>query len=228
MNKDLFVYFLFLLVPLCVLPFAVHSFMAAEIRHGRDTGRAYLAAEAQNLATDMVTSRSARPRAENARRPILAEIVDDNGRTEAGHPFPSDGRCFGEASLAPGFPGKSVRVTWPGDRGPGFVRRQKMFLVEMTVFGVCGFFILLGSGLLARAILRSRRDSQQQLEYVADFTHRLKTPLTSISLCAELAREGRLDDVRKHEAVETVIAEAAKLDVLVDEVLAYVKRCRRV
>ena len=121
-----------------------------------------------------------------------------------------------------------MRVTWPGDRGPGFVRRQKMFLVEMTVFGVCGFFILLGSGLLARAILRSRRDSQQQLEYVADFTHRLKTPLTSISLCAELARKGRLDDVRKHEAVETVIAEAAKLDVLVDEVLAYVKRCRRV
>ena len=56
MNKDLFVYFLFLLVPLCVLPFAVHSFMAAEIQHGRDTGRAYLAAEAQNLATDMVTS----------------------------------------------------------------------------------------------------------------------------------------------------------------------------
>ena len=63
MNKDLFVYFLFLLVPLCVLPFAVHSFMAAEIQHGRDTGRAYLAAEAQNLATDMVTSRSDRPRA---------------------------------------------------------------------------------------------------------------------------------------------------------------------
>ena len=118
-----------------------------------------------------------------------------------------------------------MRVTWPGDRGPGFVRRQKMFLVEMTVFGVCGFFILLGSGLLARAILRSRRDSQQQFEYVADFTHRLKT---SISLCAELTRKGRLDDVRKHEAVETVIAEAAKLDVLVDEVLAYVKRCRRV
>ena len=228
MNKALFVSFLFLLVPLCVLPFAVHSFMAAEIRPGRDTGRASLAAEAQNLATDMVTSRSDRPRAENARRPILAEIVDDNGRTEAGHPFPSDGRCFGEASLAPGFPGKSVRVTWPGDRGPGFVRRQQMFLVEMTVFGVCGLFILLGSGLLARAILRSRRDSQQQLEYVADFTHRLKTPLTSISLCAELTRKGRLDDARKHEAVETVIAEAAKLDVLVDEVLAYVKRCRRV
>ena len=228
MNKDLFVYFLFLLVPLCVLPFAAHSFMSTEISRGREVGRAYLAAEARNLATDMVASHNAEPDVGKAQRPVLAAVVDAQGRAPDGRFFPSDDRCFGEAALAPALPGKSVRVTWPGDRGPGLVRRQKMFLVEIATFGVCGFFILLGSGLLARAILRSRRDARHQLEYVANFTHRLKTPLTSISLCAELARKGRLDDIRKHEAVETVIAEATKLDVLVDEVLAYVKECRRV
>ena len=226
MNKDLFVYFLFLLVPLCVLPFAVHGFMSAEINRGREVGRAYLAAEARNLATDMIAAHREKPNAERTRRPVLVEVVDASGKTSEGRYFPCDQRCFGEASLAPAFPDKSVRVTWPGSRGPGFVKRIEMFLVVTTTFGVCGFFILLGGGLLARAILRSRRDARRQLEYVADFTHRLKTPLTSISLCAELARKGRLDDARKHEAVETVLAEAAKLDVLVDEVLAYVKECR--
>ena len=42
MNKDLFVYFLILLVPLCVLPFAVHRFLSAELARGRTLGRAYL------------------------------------------------------------------------------------------------------------------------------------------------------------------------------------------
>lgn len=226
MNKDLFVYFLFLLMPLCVLPFAVHSFMTAEINRGREVGRAYLAAEARNLADDMVATRQGKPNLERTQRPVLAAVVDTRGETAEGRRFPTDDRCFGEAPLGPAFPGRVVRVTWPGERGVGVVRRQKMMVVEGAVFGICGFFILLGSGLLARAILRSRRDARRQLEYVADFTHRLKTPLTSISLCAELARKGRLDDARKHEAVETVLAEAAKLDVLVDEVLAYVKECR--
>lgn len=228
MNKDLFVYFLLLLVPLCVLPFAVHGFLSSEIQRGRETGRAYLAAEAHVLAADMIATKSATPSPQKTRRPVLVDIVDEKGLTSDGHHFPCDGRCFGEAPLAPAFPGKSVRVTWPGSRGPGVVRRREMLLMELAAFGICGFFILLGSGLIARAILRSRRDARQQLEYVADFTHRLKTPLTSISLCAELTRKGRLDDARKQEAVETVIAEATKLDVLVDEVLAYVKECRRV
>ena len=34
MNKELFVYFLILLVPLCVLPFAVHRFLSANWRAG--------------------------------------------------------------------------------------------------------------------------------------------------------------------------------------------------
>ena len=228
MNKDLVVYFLLLLVPLCVLPFAVHRLLATELAHGRTVGRAYLAAEARNLAADLRTTRRGAPRPEHAGLPVLAARVDARGLTAEGRPFPDDGRCFGEAPLAPAFPGEAVRVAWPGVHGPGFVRRRRMFWMELAAFGLCGFFILLGSGLIVRAILRARRDAPRQLDFVADFTHRLKTPLTAISLCAELARSGRLIDARRQESVEAIVGEAAKLDALVDEVLTHVKACRHV
>ncbi|MGN0845778.1 MAG: histidine kinase dimerization/phospho-acceptor domain-containing protein [Kiritimatiellia bacterium] len=227
MNKDLFIYFLLLLVPLCVLPFAVHRLLATELARGRTVGRAYLTAEARHLVGDMAMAYRDWPRAELAACPVLVEVVDEHGLTVRGHrPFPDDDRCFGEAPLGLLRPGSSVRVAWPGARGLGAVRRREMFLMELAAFGLCGFFILLGSGLIIRAILRARRDARRQLDFVADFTHRLKTPLTSISLCAELARAGRLTDARRQESVETIIGEAAKLDALVDEVLAHVKTVR--
>ena len=75
---------------------------------------------------------------------------------------------------------------------------------------------------------RRRRAARTQLDSVADFTHRLKTPLTSISLCADLARAGRLSAARRRDSLDTIARETAKLNTLVDEVLAYVKACRHV
>ena len=202
MNKDLFVYFLILLVPLCVLPFAVHRFLSAELARGRTLGRAYLGAEAQCLAAEMAAARTLTPPTAGRRLPVSVAVVDAQGRTDDHHPFPSDDRCFGAAPLAPAFPDRSVRVAWPGSRSPGTAR--------------------------AHAILRARRAARTQLDSVADFTHRLKTPLTSISLCADLARAGRLSDARRRDSLDTIVRETAKLNTLVDEVLAYVKACRHV
>lgn len=228
MNKDLFVYFLILLVPLCVLPFAVHRFLSAELAHGRTLGRAYLGAEAQCLAAEMTAARTPTPPPADRRLPVNVAVVDARGHTDDNQPFPPDDRCFGTAPLAPAFPDRFVRVAWPGSRSPGSTRAHTILFAEVAAFAVCGFFILLGCGLLTRAILRARRAARTQLDSVADFTHRLKTPLTSISLCADLARAGRLSDARRRESLDTIAQEAAKLNTLVDEVLAYVKACRHV
>lgn len=227
-NKDLFAYFLILLVPLCVLPFAVHRFLSAELAHGRTLGRAYLGVEAQRLAAEMAAARTLTPPAADRRLPVSVAVVDSQGRTDDHRPFPPDGRCFGAAPLAPAFPDRFVRVAWPGSRSPGSTRAHTILFAEGATFAACGFFLLLGCALLSRAILRARRAARTQLDSVADFTHRLKTPLTSIALCADLARAGRLSDAHRRESLDTIAQEAAKLNTLVDEVLAYAKACRHV
>ena len=119
-----------------------------------------------------------------------------------------------------------MRVAWAGAQSVGARRARRLAHAELAVYAGAGAVFLLGLALVLRAVLRARRDARRQLDYVADFSHRLKTPLTSISLCAELSRSGRLDEARRRESTETIVAEAAKLDVLVDEVLAYIKDAR--
>lgn len=224
MNKDLLIYFLFLLVPLCIFPFATHNLLSGEMARGRDMGRFCLQAQAQTLATEMKALRTKVPPADTDRPPLAIYVVEADG-TANGQAVPDDGRCIGSASLDPVFPGCSVRVMWPGE-DPGRKRRDRLFRAELIVGISCGLVFLLGSALIIHAAWRSRREARRRFEYVRDFSHRLKTPLTSISLCAELASAGRLDETLMHESMETVAAEAAKLNDLVDEVLADVEGTR--
>lgn len=57
----------------------------------------------------------------------------------------------------------------------------------------------------------------------ANVESRVKTPITSISLCAELARDGRVSEERERECAETIFAEATKLDRIVGEVLNHIE-----
>ena len=82
---------------------------------------------------------------------------------------------------------------------------------------------LLAACILVRRHLNLRRELKKQREAVCDFSHRLKTPITSISLCAELARDGRMSEERKRECAETIFAEATKLDRIVGEVLNHIE-----
>ena len=222
MNRDLLVYFLVLLVPVCLLPVAAHRLLTQELDRGRILGTSFLQAKAE--------ARAAAPDATGAvpavTDPILVEIVDKAGQPRT-TPFPDDGRCFGEAPLAgPAFPACRLRVAWAGTPSPGFARRRSLMRAEGVVWAFAGLFFLVGAGLLARAAIRARQAARRQLDWVDDFSHRLKTPLTSISLCAELAKSGRLPDGLDKEATETVAAETAKLTALVDEVLDYIGKQR--
>lgn len=217
MNKDLLFYFLVMLVPVVLLPVATHRLLTQELDRGRTLGTTYLQTKAELIACQMQIQGFKAPHTQGT-DPICIACVDDQGNI-LDENFPRDGRCFGEAAL-PG--NRRLRVVWAGTPSPGFLRREKLLRAEWLVGAGSGLVFLLGLGLLIRALFRARREAHQRLDYVDNFSHRLKTPLTSISLCAELAQSGRLPNGLDKEATETVARETAKLNALVDEVLAYI------
>jgi len=154
--------------------------------------------------------------------------VDGTGKAlGTGVGFPADGRCFGEAEAKVGRKTRRVRVTWPGPVGRSQAHAQRLDWLERAAFGVSYALALVGFVALLRDLARARAAARRHVDYVADVSRRLKTSMTSILLCAELVKDGRLDDQRKKDSAETVVAEASRLNAILDEVLARVKVMRR-
>jgi len=216
----LLAYSVLFLVPVAMLPVVTHWLIADERAFGRETGIAYLRATAEAWSLRLERGQ-ALPSGPVGKGPaaIVAE-VDAKGRDLAtARLFPNDARCFGEALSG----GRRVRATWPGDVGRGQARVRTLVRLEGAAYAGAVLLFLSGVIALLREVHRARKAAREQVDYVADVSHRLKTPLTSISLCAELAKTGRLDERRQEESRQTVLDEAAKLSVIVDEVLAHVK-----
>ena len=79
------------------------------------------------------------------------------------------------------------------------------------------------NGMLSQieAAFRERTSSEERLRrFVADASHELRTPLTSIRGYAELLRKGAFDDEDdRRRAAERIEGEAARMSVLVDDLL---------
>ena len=226
MNLHASVIFLMLVAPLAILPYAAHRLISSEAERGKAVGTGYLQAQAETLAAKMQNAAKPIPPDETAALPVLIGITGKDGKLQYGT-LPDDGRCTGVASLGPKFPDLSVTVMWRGDRNPGLERMRRLHLAELTVYGVTAFLFLVAVGLVLRTLHRTRRELAAQIARARDFSHRLKTPITSISLCAELAQSGRITDERKKECAETIVAEAAKLDGIVGEVLQHIEGSSR-
>ena len=222
MNLHASVILLMLVAPLAILPYAAHRLITSEAERGKAVGTAYLQAQAEVLAARMQNAAKPIPPEESAALPVLVGVTGKDGKLLHGN-LPDDGRCTGVASLAPKFPGLSITVMWRGERNPGLERMRRLHLAELTVCGVTAFVFLVAVGLVLRALHRTRRELAAQIARARDFSHRLKTPITSISLCAELAQSGRITDEHKKECAETIVAEAAKLDGIVCEVLQHIE-----
>jgi len=206
------------------MPVVTHRLIVEERTFGKETGVAYLRATAETWAARLPQDETLSAGLTGGDPVVMVAEVDAAGRcVSSGLPFPSDGRCFGEAERC----GRHVRATWPGEIGRGQARARKLLRLEILAY--VGSFVLFLMGLFALLweVRRVRKSVRDQVEYVAGVSHRLKTPLTSISLCAELAKSGRLDASRQEESKQTIIDEAAKLNEIVDEVLAHVKEMRR-
>ncbi|MEO0508309.1 MAG: HAMP domain-containing sensor histidine kinase [Verrucomicrobiota bacterium] len=82
--------------------------------------------------------------------------------------------------------------------------------------------ILIGSAVLIWQAQRDARDAQQKTTFVANVSHELKTPLTSIRLFADMLYDGRVKDSDKQrEYLQRMINETQRLGRLVNNVLDF-------
>ncbi len=82
--------------------------------------------------------------------------------------------------------------------------------------------ILAGGVLVLRSAYAEVRLARQRTSFVANVSHELKTPLTSIRMYAEMLRDGRQKDVDKQKHyLEIMTAEAERLTRLINNVLDF-------
>ncbi|MCL2684580.1 MAG: HAMP domain-containing histidine kinase, partial [Synergistaceae bacterium] len=114
---------------------------------------------------------------------------------------------------------------WLAD--PGSIQSTANFarMIAWIQIAALGSLILAGSLIVIRMMSHEMRVASQKTTFVANVSHELKTPLTSIRLYAELLASGKQpDEARRREYLRTMISEAERLSNLVDNVLTFSRR----
>ena len=95
-------------------------------------------------------------------------------------------------------------------------------LLAASAGGVIFLLFAAGVVVLVAEARHERRESERKTSFVSNVSHELKTPLTSIRLCAEMLSEGRAkDDAAKARYLGVITKEAERLTRLVDNVLDF-------
>lgn len=221
MPKNLF-FLLLLSIPLCVLTYAAHVLISSEMHRGREVGRAFLRSKAQLMANEVKKSASLAIPLHNNEPKVLISIVNDKNES-FGDTIPDDGRCTAKVSLMPEFKNHFLVAAWPGKDNPGLQRKRKLIMTEIAVCAISLSILLITAYLMIRSSIRQNKEAQKKIDLVNDFSHRLKTPITSISICAELSLSEHIDTKRKLECAQTIASEAVKLDNIVNEILWHIE-----
>ena len=101
-------------------------------------------------------------------------------------------------------------------------QNSAIMLIGTLLIGTFIIAILLGGSLLLWQAYRNHRDATQKTSFVANVSHELKTPLTTIRMYAELLGEGNIQDEQKqHRYLQTIIRESQRLSRLVSNVLDF-------
>jgi signal transduction histidine kinase len=96
------------------------------------------------------------------------------------------------------------------------------FKVGAALVALLVFAILAAGGLLVRQARMSEQEAMLKTSFVANVSHELKTPLTTIRLYADLLAQGRVRDEAKRVAyLETIGHETQRLGRLVGNVLDF-------
>ena len=159
---------------------------------------------------------------DHTHRATIVEVFDE----EDGHIIlpassPPIGLLSGVASLSPLFHGWSLRVCWRAGDKVTAGRFWAMAIVGGCMLALLFATFVAGTVLLVRAARRAREDSLRKTDFVSTVSHELKTPLTTIRLCADLLVDGRLDGGRRVKAAQSISREATRLTRLVMNLLDF-------
>ena len=89
----------------------------------------------------------------------------------------------------------------------------------------CVLFVGVMAGLIVFIVMlvRQIRTNQAQRNFIDAVTHELKTPLTSLKLHLQTLQMGRVPEAKQADFHRTMLEDVARLDLLVDHVLAAAK-----
>lgn len=119
------------------------------------------------------------------------------------------------------LPGWEV-VGYLKDAGNGSLSNGVLFTLGAILAGTLVGAILMSGTLLLRQARLSEEEAAQKTSFVANVSHELKTPLTTIRLYAELLEQGRVTDAAKRiEYLGTIGRETQRLARLVNNVLGF-------
>jgi signal transduction histidine kinase len=123
-------------------------------------------------------------------------------------------------NLGPALPFFELAVFPADPRTDARLDRTRLLAVSLLV-GVFLAAIASGGGLLAMQARASAREALQKTSFVANVSHELKTPLTTLRLYTELLREGQADEAKRKRYLDVMLAEGERLSRLVGNVLDF-------
>ena len=119
------------------------------------------------------------------------------------------------------LPGWTVQGWWLGGEG-GSLGRGVFFTLTGVLVACFVGAILVGGGLLMREARRSELEAQQKTSFVANISHELKTPLTTIRMYAELLEQGRVTtEAKQRDYLGVIGRESARLSRLIGNALDF-------
>ncbi|MEZ4599710.1 MAG: HAMP domain-containing sensor histidine kinase [Syntrophotaleaceae bacterium] len=148
-------------------------------------------------------------------------LVDDHGRIvhQSGNGRLQAGTLpLATLPVGSGLPHWQLRIFSPEKAGGG--GKTGLRLLSFLLVGSFVASILFGGSLLLWQAWRHMLDARRKTSFVANVSHELKTPLTTIRLYAELLLEGNISQPdRQQHYLQVIVGESQRLTRLVNNVL---------
>lgn len=149
-------------------------------------------------------------------------VVDQEGRILFGPPIQAGG-------FTVGLPFPTTLYNWRLQvaltSAEGLERRvERQRLAQLAVVALAMLIAAVGVVTVARAYVNERRLARLKSDFVANVSHELKTPLSSIRMFGELLLSGRVaSDDKQREYLQIIVGESERLTNLIDNVLDFAK-----
>lgn len=95
------------------------------------------------------------------------------------------------------------------------------------VIGLAALSAVSGGWILMKSARKAREDALRKTDFLSNISHEFKTPLTTICLCAELARDPGLGEERRTKALDAILSESGRLKKLIMDALDFTRLEKR-